>query len=339
MDTTAEILDACIFLGKKDVKVTVNSVREYRGFGSNSTIGPIVALYNRNSEMFKTGEAPASLKLAATAALDKVFGELKETMISEIDSVLSSKEEMSANHNSELKRRSDELQEMLTEKKSLKADLKQSQDSLKLSEDHLSNSIKSSIELQNVNSALQDQVESLGKSLERGDEERKLNTLEINKLNIALALSEEKNQNSTKELGEKAEMINSMSLSLRDEAAKNEAEKQSTSEAIVQLNRDLNTAKNSLLSKTSELQAQLSASNDKLSASDDKLATSEDKLQLLLADIKALKASESAIQDSLARQKRWFGRVITKTVTLLNKNKTKQALSALDDALDAHETL
>tara|TARA_B110000093_G_scaffold116219_2_gene124528 strand:- start:4833 stop:5840 length:1008 start_codon:yes stop_codon:yes gene_type:complete len=335
MDTTAEILDACIFLGKKDVKVTVNSVREYRGFGSNSTIGPIVALYNRNSEMFKAGEAPASLKLSATAALDKVFVELKEKMISEIDTVLSSKEELSVNHNAELKRRSDELQELLTEKTNLRADLKKSQDFLKVSEDKLTKSVKASIELVDVNSNLEDQLDSLEKSLKRCAEEKKLNNHTLNELKISLALSEEKKNHIAKELTEKTDMIKALNLSFRDAAEKREAKDKANGEALAMLNKDLSTADKALSSTKSELVV----SKDKLAISEDKLAISADKLQVLVAEIATLKGAESACRDSLHRQKIWFGKVLQKSLSLVKKNKVESAKSLLGDAIDAHDIL
>jgi hypothetical protein len=335
MNTTNEILEACIFLAdKNDAKVTVNAVREYRGYGSKSTIGPVVALFNKNREMYQANAAPSGLKLAAASALDKVFIELKEKMTAEIDAVLSSKEEMSTEHNSELYRRSQELSEGIAEQSKLKDMLFHAQDALRLSQDELAKSVQFGLDLKSVNSALEVKLDSLEKSLEKSilgynSETKRLNH-NLNELNVALALSEEKNNHIAKELTEKTDMIKALNLSCRDAAEKLEAKDKANGEALAILNKDLSSADKALASTTSEL---LFSKN--------KLAISEDTLQVLVAEIANVKDAESACRDSLQRQKVWFGLVLAKLLRILKKkeNSTALAISLVEDSLQAHETL
>ena len=332
MDTTAQILEACIFLADKDAKVTINSVREYRGVGSNSTIGPVVALFNKNREMYQANAAPAGLKLAAASALDKVFIDLKETMTAEIDAVLSSKEEMSAAHDSQLRRRSDELDATLAEKNTFKDDLKKSQDNLKSSQDELTEKIQLTIKLKDVNHAIQEKLESLETLIERHNEEKKRNDHAINELTVALALSGEKKNHSDRESTQKDGIITALNLSFREAVEKNDAESKENREALAGLNKDLSIADKDLALVTSAFQT-------KLAVSEDKRAISEGKLQTLLAEITTLKDAKSACRESLRRQKIWAGKVLAKTLNLLTKEKIESAISLLGDSLDTHKTL
>ncbi len=332
MNTTDDILEACIFLADKGVAVTNNAVREYRGFGSKSTIGPVVALYNKNREMYQLNAAPAGLKLAAASALDKVFIDLKEKMTAEIDVVLSSKEEMAEAHDSQLKRRSDELDATLAEKNTFKDDLKKSQDNLKSSQDELTEKIQLMIKLKDVNHAMREKLESLETLIERHNEEKKRNDHAINELTVALALSGEKKNHSDRELTQKEGIITALNLSFRAEVEKNDAQSKENREALASLNKDLSIADKDLALVTSAFQT-------KLAVSEDKRAISEGKLQTLLAEITTLKDAKSACRESLRRQKIWFGKVLAKTLNLLTKEKIESAKSLLGDSLDTHKTL
>lgn len=334
MNTTAEILEACIFLSDKGVAVTINSVREYRGSGSKSTIGPVVALFNKNREMYQANAAPPGLKLAAASALDKAFIELKETMTAEIDAVLSSKQDLATAHNSELHRRSQELSEGIAEQSKLKDALFHAQDALRLSQDELAKSVQFGMDLKSVNSALEEKLGLLEKSLEKSllgynSETKRLNH-NLNELNVALALSEEKKNHIAKELTEKTDMIKALNLSCREAAEKLEAKDKANGEALAILNKDISSADKALSSTASELLF-----------SKDKLATCEDTRQVLLAEIASVKDAESVCRDSLQRQKVWFGLVLKKLLRVLKKkeNSTALAISLVEDSLQAHETL